>query len=440
MEEKPFKILNLIDKLTGEVKSPSTSSSTDPSEHHRQLCTAATTFTLHQSWCQPTPSTTKKRKGEVPLIEEEESVASLNHPKRQKVVLSEHENVELEKQSGLVMEDNDDKCLLSLTLGVSPFSTTGPNDDENDKKDGLLKRKRESREAKFDDDDESFLRLTVRPSDHYQQLVEEKESTSPINYLKRRKVVLSDHENTELKKKSGLVMEYDDDTSIISLNLGVLPVSTTQLSTDDHHEKENKDHQQLKKKSEDPVPDCDYDESLPTLNLLASMSTTTRLSHYNDHENVKIDQLKERRENQVGECDDDDSVLKLTVVPNDHHHHRHQPNDNEHENVKIDQLEKKRENPERECVDDDDLFRLNVGPSDNHRHHKPNDNDHENVQMDQLKGKKENPPVVKCNDDDSLMRLTVEPSDDDHHHQHNDNDNENVEDGSVEGEKGKPSN
>lgn len=137
---------------------------------------------------------------------------------------------------------------IRATLGVSPFSTTGPNEDDNEKKDGLLKKKRESREAKFDDDNESFLRLTVRPSGHYQQLAEEKESTSPINYLKRQKVVLPDHENTELKKKSGLVMECDDDNSIISLNLGVLPVSTTRPSTDDDHEKENKDHQQLKKK------------------------------------------------------------------------------------------------------------------------------------------------------------------------------------------------
>lgn len=110
MEEEPSNTLNLIDRLTGEVKSPSvaSSSNSDPSEHHRQLCAEAATFTLHQSWRQPQPCVTKKRKRKAPVREEEgESAAPpINYSKRRKVILCDDEN----------NKDDEDKR-VTLTVG-----------------------------------------------------------------------------------------------------------------------------------------------------------------------------------------------------------------------------------------------------------------------------------------------------------------------------------
>ncbi|KAM5582307.1 B3 domain-containing transcription factor ABI3-like [Rosa sericea] len=186
--EEPLKTLNLIDKLTGgESRCPSiaacsSNTSTNPFEHHRLLCLAASSFTLDQSWWQPPPSTMKKRKGKELVLVEEESATSINHPKRRKLVPTDHQNDrELKKRSALENKDNDNESCLGLTLGVSPVLTTRLAHDDQ------LKEIRENRVAERDDD-ESILRLTVGPSDdddHHQRPVVRRSDPAMFNIKKK---------------------------------------------------------------------------------------------------------------------------------------------------------------------------------------------------------------------------------------------------------------
>ncbi|XP_062018348.1 B3 domain-containing transcription factor ABI3-like [Rosa rugosa] len=190
--EEPLKTLNLIDKLTGgefrcpSIASCSSNSSTDPLEHHQLLCLAASSFTLDLSWWQPLPSTTKKRKGKELVPVEEESAAPMNHPKRRKLVLNDHQNNrELNKRSALANKDNDNESCLGLTLGVSPVSTTLPVHDNQ------LKEIRENRVAERDDD-ESILRLTVGPSDHHHHQRPVVHRSDPAMFNIKKKLTPSD--------------------------------------------------------------------------------------------------------------------------------------------------------------------------------------------------------------------------------------------------------
>ncbi|KAM5555058.1 putative B3 domain-containing protein [Rosa sericea] len=147
MEEKPSKTLNLIDKLMHAAESPSTASSsrTSTAEDHQQLCDSATALTLHQSWLQPA-STTNKRKAKAPVIPEEENriekPAAPTKVKHQKLVLSDHENMELKKKRDPVVECDDAQNLHTLTEGSARPSARHHIDEQVARDPALYKIKK----------------------------------------------------------------------------------------------------------------------------------------------------------------------------------------------------------------------------------------------------------------------------------------------------------